>query len=280
MRLDFATVWHYLKRNRLAMAAVLFVLLLLVLVAIGPHIGPYDPQQANPADALQPPSLRHLFGTDASGLDIFSRVIAAPRVDLTIALLAATVSLIVGSALGAVSGYYRGIGSEIIARVADLGQSFPLFVLAMALVAAVGQSPLNIVVVLGVLYAPMFIRLVRSRTYAVRESLFIEATRTIGASDRRIVLRHLLPNSLPPALIQYSVNIGFAILFTAGLSFVGAGVRPPTPEWGLMIATGAPDIVTGQWWPALFPGLAIGLAVMAFAIVGDMFEHLLDPRRR
>jgi peptide/nickel transport system permease protein len=213
-------------------------------------------------------------------MDIFSRVIAAYRVDLVIAVVASVISLGIGAMLGVISGYYRNFGSESIARLADAAQSFPLFVLAMALVAATGPSAVNIIIVLGVLNIPMFIRLVRTRTYSLRESSYIEAARALGMRDRRLIMRHLLPNASPPALIQFSVNVGWAILFTAGLSFVGAGVRTPTPEWGLMVAAGAPSVVTGQWWPALFPGIFIGLTVFAFALVGDALENLLDPTRR
>ncbi len=273
-------LWRYMRGHRLVAAAICYVAVLVALIPLSPLVVPFDPQTADPTVVLQAPSWTHWLGTDNSGMDIFSRLLSATRVDLTIAVVASTISLIIGSLLGVMSGYFRGVFSELIARGADSAQSFPLFVLAMVLVATRGPGVLNIIVVLGVLNIPMYIRLVRARTFALRDSLFVEAARSIGARDRRIVVRHLLPNALAPALIQFSVNIGWAILFTAGLSFVGAGVRTPTPEWGLMIADGAPNIVTGEWWPALFPGIVIGMTVFSFAVLGDALEHVLDPRRR
>jgi peptide/nickel transport system permease protein len=213
------------------------------------------------------------MGTDASGYDIFSRVIAAPRTDLTIALVANGLSLLVGVLLGLIAGYYRNWMTELLMRVSDVMQSFPVFISAMVLVALAGRSTANIVIALAFVYAPIYLRLTRSEVLSQRTRGFVEAARALGNSEISIALRHVLPNSLTPALIQASVTVGFAILLTAGLSFVGAGVRPPTPEWGLMISVGANQIILGEWWPSVFPGIAISLTVFGFAVLGNALER-------
>lgn len=261
------------------------------LAVFGPHIGPYDPTVTTPLVAVPPPSLGelpgvlrawiageldeapHLMGTDASGYDIFSRVIAAPRTDLTIALVANGLSLFIGVLLGLIAGYYRNWMTELLMRVSDVMQSFPVFISAMVLVALAGRSTTNIVIALAFVYAPIYLRLTRSEVLSQRTRGFVEAARALGNSEISIALRHVLPNSLTPALIQASVTVGFAILLTAGLSFVGAGVRPPTPEWGLMISVGANQIVLGEWWPSVFPGIAISLTVFGFAVLGNALER-------
>ncbi len=262
-----------------------------VLAVIGPSIAPYDPTISTPRVAMPPPPIGqwpslmyqtltgqleqtpHWFGTDASGFDIFSRVISAPRIDLTIALAANGLSLALGVFLGLIAGYFRNIGTEIMMRASDVLQSFPVFISAMILVALAGRSTVNIVIALALLYTPIYIRLTRAEVLSQKTRGYVEAARALGNSELAIALRHVLPNSLAPALIQSSVTIGFAILLTAGLSFVGAGVRPPTPEWGLMISTGASQIVLGEWWPSLFPGIAISLTVFGFAVLGNALER-------
>lgn len=267
------------------------VAVVVVLAAIGPAIAPYDPTISTATVSVPPPRLGewpglivatltgqleatpHWFGTDASGFDVFSRVISAPRIDLTIALAANGLSLVLGVFLGLIAGYFRNIGTEIMMRASDVLQSFPVFISAMILVALAGRSTVNIVIALALLYTPIYVRLTRSEVLSQKTRGYVEAARAMGNSELVIALRHVLPNSMAPALIQSSVTIGFAILLTAGLSFVGAGVRPPTPEWGLMISTGATQIVLGEWWPSLFPGIAISLTVFGFAVLGNALER-------
>lgn len=275
-----AIAWRELRRQKLVMFAATVITIEVILAILAPVVAPFDPEEANPTNTLAAPGWPHVLGTDVSGMDIFSRLIWAPRIDLTIAVASAALALSVGAPLGVVTGYFRGLGSEALARMSDLFQAFPLFVLAMLMVVATGQNIVNVIYVLAFLTAPIYLRLVRTQTYFVKERLFVEASKCAGMSPIRILWDHLLPNSLPPALVQLSVNMGFAMLLTAGLSFIGAGVRVPTPEWGSMISVGAPSIVNGQWWPALFPGLALGLTVFSFAVLGDFLERLLDPRRR
>lgn len=282
------------RTDWLLVTGVVIVATVCVLAAVGPHIGPYDPTLTTPRVAHPPPPLLelpgilvdwaagrlphppHLMGTDASGFDVFSRVIAAPRTDLTIALVANALSLALGLLLGLVAGYWRNAATELLMRVSDVLQSFPVFITAMVLVALGGRSTANIVIALALVYTPIYIRLTRTEVLAQKTRGFVEAARAAGNSELAIALRHVLPNSLAPALIQSSVTVGFAILLTAGLSFVGAGVRPPTPEWGLMISTGANQIILGEWWPSLFPGIAISLTVFGFAVLGNALERRHD----
>lgn len=279
------------KRDWLLMLGVAIVATVTMLALIGPYIGPYDPTlttmrvaQPPPAFSEVPGLLRdwiagtvehppHWMGTDVSGYDIFSRVIAAPRTDLIIALLANGLSLVIGVFLGLIAGYFRNFATELLMRVSDVMQSFPVFISAMVLVTLAGRSTGNIIIALAFVYIPIYIRLTRAEVLSQKSRGFIEAARAMGNTELAIALRHVLPNSLTPALIQSSVTIGFAILLTAGLSFVGAGVRPPTPEWGLMISTGANTIILGEWWPSVFPGIAISLTVFGFAVLGNAMER-------
>lgn len=279
------------KADWLMRIGVSIVALVIFLAIFGPNIGPYDPTRTTIRIAVPPPGLTeipsllmgwiggtldyspHWMGTDANGYDIFSRVIAAPRTDLKIALLANLLSLITGVFFGLVAGYWRNWGAELLIRVSDVLQSFPVFIMAMVLVALAGRSATNIIIALAFVYTPIYLRLTRAEVLGQTSRGFVEAARAMGNSELSIALRHVLPNSLTPALIQSSVTIGFAILLTAGLSFVGAGVRPPTPEWGLMISTGANQIVLGEWWPSVFPGLAISLTVFGFAVLGNALER-------
>jgi peptide/nickel transport system permease protein len=241
----------------------------------------YDPLEANPADFLQPPSLRHWFGTDSSGLDVYTRVLYAPRVDMVIAVAGVLFAVLIGCPLGVFVGYNPDLfASALVMRVMDFIQCLPVFIMAMAMVAALGQDITNVIYVLTIFKIPVFTRLMRGEALSLREIEYIEAARCVGNSGLRTVFRHLLPNSLGPALVQLSISIGAGILMTAGLSFIGAGVRVPTPEWGLMIASGAQNMITGQWWIAFFPGVAMSLAILGFALVGDALRDILDPTRR
>lgn len=263
----------------------------LVLAVFGPSLAPYDPLETTGRFSVPPPALLewpgllwrtlvsdlpqppHWFGTDQSGLDVFSRVIAAPRTDMTIALTGALFSLALGSLLGLVAGFWRNTATELLMRVSDVLQSFPVFITAMVLVALAGRNTANIVLALTLVYTPIFIRLTRAEVMTQTARGYAEAAQALGNPPWRVALVHVLPNSLVPALVQTSVTVGFAIILTAGLSFVGAGVRPPTPEWGLMISQGAPQMILGEWWPSLFPGLAITLSVFGFAVLGHSLEE-------
>jgi peptide/nickel transport system permease protein len=268
--------------ERFGLVAVGF---LLILAVVGPAIAPYPTTAANPVATLQPPSATHWFGTDENGMDIFSRIIAAPRVDVSVAFISISIAVIIGTTLGVFAGFFEGssrrfasIVGEAILRLIDVIQAFPVFILAMVLVAVRGASTENIVIAVAFVNMPVFLRIARAEVLSLRERPFAEAAQSIGARDRSIAFRHLLPNAFPPLIAQISATMGFAILLTAGLSFVGAGVSPPTPELGGMISTGAQSMIIGLWWPSLFPGIALGLVVFSFAAGGEALAHLLEPR--
>jgi peptide/nickel transport system permease protein len=268
------------------------VVLSLVLMVVGPWIAPYDPNRPTFEISEPPPAPGaipglvwksitgaphdpiHWFGTDSSGLDVFSRVIAAPRTDVAIAVGANIASLVIGSLLGLLAGVARPLAAGTVMRISDLIQAFPVFITGMILVTLAGRSNMTIVLTLAFLYTPIYVRLTRSEVLSQRHRGFVDAARALGKSETFIALRHVLPNAMAPALIQASVTIGFAILMTAGLSFVGAGVRPPTPEWGLMIAASANELIQGEWWSSLFPGLAISLTVFGYAAFGNGLERI------
>lgn len=262
------------------MLGISILLLNIILMIFAPIIIPYAPEEIFPNDVRQPPSKEHYFGTDQSGMDVFSRVLYAPRIDLTIALVSTALSLIFGVGTGLVVGYWENPLTESVLRVADLLQAFPVFVLAMALVSVTGQKMINVIIVVALLNAPIFMRLMRSGVLSTKKNTYIEAARCSGNSDMRIVFRHILPNIINPAIAQASICFGQAILLTSGLSFIGAGVPVPTAEWGAMIAVGAPTIILGEWWSSFFPGLAIAITVLGFALVGDNLKSLLDPTKR
>ena len=262
------------------------VSLVVLLALLAPWLAPYPPEAADAAAFLQPPGWPHLLGTDATGMDVFSRVLWAPRIDLSIAVLGTVLSALVGTSLGALVGYYqtiRGlgrIGAGFVMRVADVLQAFPVFVFAIALVAVFGQSIQSIVLAIAFVNAPIYLRLMRSQVMSIRTMRYVEAAWLAGLSDVSIIIRHIVPNAMAPVLAQLSVNVGWSVLLTAALSFIGAGVKAPTPEWGSMIASGYQNIVTGQWWPSIFPGLALAITVFAFSLVGSSIEVLSDPARR
>jgi len=249
------------------------------MVFFAPLIAPYDPVTPT-SEFRSPPSRQHLFGTDPSGLDVFSRTIYAARTDLVIGLTGTLLSMLVGIPLGLVVGYYRGWAVSLILRLADLLQAFPVFVLAMAIVAVAGASATNVILVIGLLNSPVYIRLVRSEVLTFRERPVMEAAKCVGNSNARILRHYLFPNNIEAALVQASVNVGWAILLTASLSFIGAGVPVPTPEWGSMVSIGAAMMITGEWWAAFFPGVAIGFCVLGFALFGDAIRVLVNPERR
>lgn len=274
-----------LARPRFIVGYVI-VLVVVLLGLLAPVIAPFSPIEADSAHFLQPPSWSHLLGTDAVGMDIFSRTIYAPRIDLTIALLATLISASIGGGIGAFVGFYstggglRPIVSYTVMRSADVLQAFPVFVFAIALVASLGQSVQTVIIAIAFVNIPIYLRLMRGQVLAIRGMRYVEAAQVAGLSDFRTITRHVIPNAMGPVLAQMSINIGWSVLLTAGLSFIGAGVRPPTPEWGSMIAMGFQNVVTGQWWPSLFPGLALAITVFGFALVGSSIEVLADPMKR
>jgi len=273
-------VRHVLSENPVTMAAAALFALFILIAIVGPAIVPHDPLASNATAALQPPSGAHWFGTDALGRDIFSRTLVATRLDLGIAISAVALSFALGIALGLAAGFFGGWWDTAITRVSDTIMAFPLFVLAMGIVAAMGNTVGNIVLATAIINLPFYIRVARAEANVRRGAGFIEAARLSGNGDVRILAVHLFPNILPPAMVQVSLNMGWAILNAAGLSFIGLGVRPPTPEWGILVAEGAQFIVSGEWWVSFFPGAVLMLAVFTFNLLGDALRDIFDPRRR
>jgi peptide/nickel transport system permease protein len=287
-----ATIRRHARAYPTLMIGLVIVGMVVLVTLFSPLLVPFPPQMSSPDVEAPPPDLTavpglllqsitghlarpvHWFGTDAAGLDIFSRVLTAPRTDLVIAVSANLISMFLGTLIGLLCGFYRGWVSEVVMRVSDLVQSFPILISGMILVTLAGRNAGNIILALGLLYTPIYVRLARVETLSQRSRGYVEASRALGLREIAIAARHVLPNSLAPSLIQASVMIGFGILMTAGLSFVGAGVRPPTPEWGLMIAAGVDDMIQGEWWPSVFPGVAISLTVFGFALLGNGLERL------
>ncbi|HXA96354.1 MAG TPA: ABC transporter permease [Candidatus Dormibacteraeota bacterium] len=273
-------LWRRLSRNAMSLAA-LAVLVVVALTAVGaPVIMPYDPDEPDAEHALEAPSGRHWLGTDLYGRDQLTRIVHAGRVDLLVALAATAIALSIGSVLGAVSGYRGGWIDQLLMRVIDTIQAFPSFILAMGIAAALGNSVTNIVIAIAITHVPIYGRLIRGEMLRIREMEYAEAARTVGNPRRRIIFHHLLPNCLPPVIVQATLAMGFAILTVAALSYIGLGIRPPTSEWGAMTAEGAGYIVSGEWWVFLFPGTAIMATVLSFNLVGDALRDVLDPRMK
>jgi peptide/nickel transport system permease protein len=276
----YRQVRYVLSENPVTLIAfVLFVLILLAAV-FGPHIVPYDPLASDTAEALRPPNAHHWFGTDQLGRDILSRIVVATRLDFLIAVASVALVFLMGGLAGVAAGYFGGWTDRIVGRIADTIMAFPLFVLAMGIVAALGNTVQNIVIATAIVNFPLYARIARAEANVRREAGFVEAARLSGNSDWRILAFQILPNVLPILVVQMSLTMGYAILNAAGLSFIGLGVRPPTPEWGIMVAEGAQFMVSGEWWNATFPGAALMLAVFCFNLLGDGLRDMIDPRRR
>lgn len=252
----------------MALIGLVIIALLLLLAMIGGMVLP-DPLRTHAGSAMQPPSADHWLGTDRYGRDVLSRTVAAVRVDLFIGVVVALLSMTVGSLIGLLAGYVGGVVDEAITRCVDVLMAFPSFVLAIILVAVLGDSVPNVLIAVTIGFLPYFVRLTRVEVLRERELDYVTAARVVGNGRARIALRHLMPNVVGPSLVQATLVSGWAILNASGLAFLGIGIRPPTPEWGVMVAEGANDIITGQWWTSMVPGAMILVAVMAFHLVGD-----------
>lgn len=273
--------WSYLlKRNPLSIFGVSITVLFLLIALFAPLLATHDPLEPNASAFLQPPSREHWFGTDNAGMDIYSRVVYATRIDLMIAFAGVLIAVLIGVTIGALTGYFGGIVDDVVMRLLDSQQAFPSYILAMAIVPVVGQKISNLIVVLAFVNYPIYARLVRAAMLQVRHTQYADAARCIGNPPLRIIFRHLLPNCLGSVYVQASLNAGWALLMAASLSFIGLGVRVPTPEWGLMVSMGARHIIFGEWWVSFFPGIAIFLAVLGFNLLGDGLQDIFDPKRR
>ena len=273
-------VWLRIRRNWLSTIALAIIAAMIVAALGADWIAPYEPDATDPEAALQSLSWHHWLGTDIYGRDLLSRIIHAARVDLTVAFGATAVALVIGSAIGAIAGHYRGLVDLIIMRCVDSVMAFPAFILAMAITAALGNSVGNVLLAIAITQIPNYLRLIRGEIFRIREMEYADAARVVGNPAWRIMFIHLLPNCLPPIIVQATLAMGYALLTMSALSFIGLGIQPPQSEWGSMTAEGAQFIVTGEWWLFLFPGLALVVMVLAFNLVGDGLRDFLDPRMR
>jgi peptide/nickel transport system permease protein len=265
-----------LRSERKAIAGLTIIILLALVAIFGPVLAPYHPD-ADDFGILQAPSLEHPMGTDSFGRDLLSRLIIGTRVSFTVGFLAAIVALTIGGTLGLMAGYYGRWVDSVISRAVDLLWAFPVIILAVALVAIFGAGFRNVVIAIAVAYIDDFARIVRGETLSQREQDFTMAARALGARDDEVMVRHIMPNLVAPLTVQLSFAVGLGILTESTLTFLGLGVNPATPTWGLAINEGR-DFVRQAWWISVFPGLAIVITVMALNLLGDGLRDALDPR--
>jgi peptide/nickel transport system permease protein len=265
--------------SKLNLLGVILVATVFGAAAFGALLAPYPPDAISLLERFRPPSGTHLFGTDDYGRDLFSRVLAGARISVEVAAVVLSISVTIGTLLGAVAGFFGGLVDEAIMRVTDLFLAFPALILAAAIAATWGGNLTTTVIALSTVYWPWYARLVRGQVLSLREREFVTAATVIGAGPWDIMRRHLLPNVLPYVIIQISLDIGYVILSTSALSFLGLGAQPPTPEWGGMM-TDARGFMREAWWFPTFPGLALALTVLGFNLLGDGLRDWLDPRMR
>lgn len=263
-----ATALSFARRKPLAVVGIVILSVYLLLAIIGPLFVD-DPFLTNPPEAQLPPSAAHLMGTDNFGRDVFARAVHSARLDLTLGITISISAMVIGSLIGVVAGYWGGAVDEVIMRLTDVVLAFPGFVLALILVAVMGNSTLNVGLAVTTAFIPYFIRLTRGQALAERELEYVDGAKLAGNRSWRVAFRHVLPNSIRPSLVTGTLVAGWAILTVSGLAFLGVGIKPPTAEWGVMVSEGARDIDAGRWWTSLFPGGMIVLAVMAFHFIGD-----------
>jgi len=269
--------WKRFARNRFNVLGGLVILVMLTVAAAAPALMPYDANDIQPEDALQAPTIRHLFGTDHFGRDLLSRVMLGARISFGVGILATLLSMATGSTLGLVAGYYGRAVDEILMRLMDILLAFPFIVLAVALMAVVGASLANVILVIALVRVPQFARLARGQVLLVKQLEFVEASRATGATTRRIIQKHVLPNILTPLVVLASLSMATAINAEAALSFLGVGIPPPTPTWGGLVAEGRRYLLAAPWISTI-PGLAISLTVLGFNLLGDGLRDALDPR--
>ena len=265
------------KKQKTALVALVFICLLAIIAVISYQVVPYGINEYDYSAIMQGPSAKHIFGTDEFGRDLFSRILCGTRISLSVGLLSVSIGAILGTILGLLGGYYGGLLDACIMRVCDVLFAFPGIILAIAIVAILGSGLYNVVIAVAVFSTPTFARLVRSTTLSLKSSVFVQAARNIGSSDRRILFRHILPGAIPNIIVQYTMSIGNSILTASSLSFLGMGAQPPTPEWGLLLSNGR-NYMMSSWHITFFPGLAIFLTVLSFNLLGDGLRDALDPK--
>ena len=278
-RSQWREVWRMLKKNKMALLGLVILCILVLLALFADVIANYDTVviKQNLGSRLQGPSASHWLGTDEFGRDIFARLIHGARVTLKVGIIAVGISIVCGGTLGALAGYYGGKLDNIIMRIMDIFLAVPSILLAIAIVSALGPSIINLMVAISVSNIPRYARIVRASVLSIRDQEFVEAAKAIGASNARIIFRHIIPNSLAPVIVQGTLGVASAILSTAGLSFIGLGIQPPAPEWGSMLSGGR-QYLRYAWWVTTFPGVAIMITILSLNLLGDGLRDALDPR--
>lgn len=266
-------------KNPLNVIGVLIVFAMIFTAVMAPWIAKADPVAIFMSNKLLSPGPGHILGTDEMGRDIFSRIVYGARISLQVGIEVVASAVLIGVTLGGISGYFGGWIDEMIMRITDMFLSFPSLILAMAVAAALGPTLTNAVLAVSLTWWPWYTRLVRGQVLALRQFEYVEAARALGNRDMKIIFKHILPNCISPIIVQATMDIGFAIQLTAGLSFIGLGAQPPTPEWGAMISTGRQYLLS-HWWYPTFPGIAILITVLGFNLLGDGLRDFLDPKMR
>lgn len=264
-------------KNKLAFTGFVLLVIFLIFALAAPLIAPYDPFKMNPRSTLEGPSEKHWFGTDQFGRDILSRVIYGTRISFRVGLISVSIALIIGVMMGTVAGYYGGWVDGVLSRLMDIMFSFPHILLALVIMALLGSSLNNVMIAIGIVYTPIFARIARGAVLSIKDTLYIEAAHSMGVKDIVIMWRHILPNILAPIIVQTTLSFGFAIRAEAALSFLGLGVEPDVPSWGIMLNMGT-NWMESAWWVAIFPGLAATLAILSFNVLGDGLRDALDPK--
>lgn len=276
---ELRQVWRHLRRNRLAMVGLGILTLFLFCAIFAPFLTSYDPIKTDFGSTLQDPSREHILGTDWLGRDVFARILFGSRISLAIGLISVSIGMLIGVPIGALSGYYGGRFDILIQRVIDILIAFPGILLAIVVVAVLGVGVENVMIAVGIASVPIYTRLVRGSVLAVKEQGYIAAAKALGIGDARIIIRHIMPNCLGPIIVQSTFQIATAILWAAGLGFLGLGAQPPDPEWGAMLSKGREYIRTSHHLTT-YPGLAILFMVLGFNLLGDGLRDALDPRSR
>jgi peptide/nickel transport system permease protein len=271
--------WRYFKKNRLAVGGMFMIVLILLIAIFAAVFSPYDPDKTDVSLKLKPPSPHNYLGTDQLGRDVLSRMLYGSRISLTVGFIAVGISIFIGVLVGAVAGFYGGWVDSFLMRFVDTMLCFPSFFLILTVVALLGPSIFNIMVVIGITSWMGTSRFVRAEFLSLRERDFTQAARALGVKDSRIIFRHILPNALAPVFVTATLSVASAILIEAGLSFLGFGVQPPRPSWGNILTEGR-TYIFDAWWLTVFPGFAILIAVLAFNLVGEGLRDALDPRLR
>lgn len=273
------TWWQVLVKQRLALAGLIIITFFLLMALVGPHFAPYTPTEMDPANSRQAPSAAHWFGTDEFGRDIFTRLLYGARISFQVGVISVGIAATIGILLGMVAGYFGGWLDSIISLLMDVLFAFPTILLAIALMTALGDGITNVMIAIGLVNAPAFMRVVRGSVLSVRNTTYVESAVSVGASSSTILSRHVFPNVTAPLIVHSSLNFATAVLAEASLAYLSLGNKPPSPSWGSMVSTGY-TILQIAPWAALFPGLAIGLTVLGFNLLGDGLRDALDPRLR